>query len=225
MVQPPVATSSSDLITPEPIDNDSDTAIPDIDESLLDNFDISKNTSDTGIENLTTAFDQGGELFIDNTEIDSQEEEFIEEANQVNEEVQIEEVQQEQKVEVVIEAQLSASTSFISNNIEENLEIGSSLGKIDVDYSGSGNVRFLLGGNGSENFEIDDSGTISLKQNLDYESRTSYNLLVFTFLGEKSITNKLDFNVIDIDEDPIINISSLASLSDTSQLILLGLIS
>ena len=147
LVQPPVATSSSDLITLEPIDNDSDTAIPEIDESLLDNFDISKNTSDTGIENLTTAFDQGGELFIDNTEIDSQEEEFIEEANQVNEEVQIEEVQQEQKVEVVIEAQLSASTSFISNNIEENLEIGSSLGKIDVDYSGSGNVRFLLGGN------------------------------------------------------------------------------
>ena len=137
LVQPPVATSSSDsvpLVQPPVATSSSDSvplsatvatifgsftlnrlimiqyAIPDIDESLLDNFDISKNTSDTGIENLTTAFDQGGELFIDNTEIDSQEEEFIEEANQVNEEVQIEEVQQEQKVEVVIEAQLSAST-------------------------------------------------------------------------------------------------------------------
>ena len=45
--------------------------IPEIDESLLDNFDISKNTSDTGIDNLTTAYDQGGELFLDDTEIES----------------------------------------------------------------------------------------------------------------------------------------------------------
>ena len=64
----------------------------------MDNFDISKNTSDTGIDDLTTAYDQGGELFIDNTQIESQEEEFIEEATQANEEVQVEEVQQGQKL-------------------------------------------------------------------------------------------------------------------------------
>ena len=53
----------------------------------MDNFDISKNTSDTGIDNLTTAYD--GELFIDDTQIESQEEEFIEEATEANEEVQL----------------------------------------------------------------------------------------------------------------------------------------
>ena len=68
------------------------------------------------------------------------------------------------KGRVVIETQLSTSTSFISNNIEENLEIGSSLENWCWLFW-FGNVRFLLGGNGSENFEIDDSGTISLKQN------------------------------------------------------------
>ena len=76
----------------------------------MDSFDISKNTSDTGIDNLTTAFDQGGELFFNETEIETQEEEIVEEATQANEEVQIEEVQKEDKIEAVVEAQLSANT-------------------------------------------------------------------------------------------------------------------
>ena len=185
--------------------------IPEIDESLLDNFDISKNTSDTGIDNLTTAYDQGGELFLDDTEIESQEEEFIEEATEANEEVQVEEVQQEAKVEAVVEAQLSTNTSFLENSISEDTLIGKSLGKIEVEYTGADVVRFALGGPGSENFEIDKSGNISLKQELDYETKQSYNLLVFTFLGEKSITNKLDLNVIDVDEEPLINLNILAS--------------
>ena len=106
LTQPPVSSSSSDLITLEPVNEDPEPVIPEIDESLLDNFDISKNTSDTGIDNLTTAYDQGGELFIDDTQIETQEEEFIEEATEANEEVQVEEVQQETKVEAVVEAQL-----------------------------------------------------------------------------------------------------------------------
>ena len=211
LVQPPITSSSSDLITLEPINDDPEPVMPEIDESLLDNFDISKNTSETGIDNLTTAYDQGGELFIDETQIDTQEEEFIEEANEANEQVQVEEVQEEQKVEVVIEAQLSANTSFVTNNIEETLSAGSSLGKIDVESSGSGDIRFVLGGSGSENFNIDSSGNITLKNSLDYETRTSYNLLVFTFLGEKSITSKLDFNVIDIDEEPSVNLNLFAN--------------
>ena len=211
LVQPPIATSSSDTITLEPLTKETDPVIPEIDESLLDSFDISKNTSDTGIDNLTTAYDQGGELFFDDTQIESQEEEFIEEASEANEEVQIEEVQQEQKVEVVIEAQLSTNTSFIKNDIEEDASIGSSLGKIEVNYTGSEELRFVLGGNGSENFEIDDQGNIILKNNLDYEVRQSYDLLVFTFLGDKSITNDLKFNVVDIDEDPVVDLNLLVN--------------
>ena len=46
---------------------------------------------------ISTSYDQGGELFTDNTEIASQEEEFFEEASEANE-VQVEEVQQETKV-------------------------------------------------------------------------------------------------------------------------------
>ncbi len=211
LIQPPVATSSTETITLEPLTQETDPVIPEIDESLLDNFDISKNTSDTGIDDLTTAYDQGGELFFDDTQIETQEEEFIEEATEANEEVQIEEVQQEQKVEVVIEAQLSASTSFIKNDIEEDLSIGSSLGKIDVNYTGSEELRFVLGGNGSENFEIDNQGNIILKNNLDYEARQSYDLLVFTFLGDKSITNDLKFKVVDIDEDPVVDLNLLVN--------------
>ena len=98
---PPTATSSSDsvpLIQPEiqepeainiePINNEPITALPVFDEGLLDSFDITTNTSDTGIDDLTTAYDVGGELFIDDTQIETQEEEFIEEATEANEEVQ-----------------------------------------------------------------------------------------------------------------------------------------
>ena len=220
LILPPTATSSSDsvpLIQPEiqepeviniePINNEPITALPEIDEGLLDSFDITTNTSDTGIDDLTTAYDVGGELFIDDTQIETQEEEFIEEATEANEEVQIEEVQEEQKVEVVIEAQLTTNASFIKTNIEENLSVGASLGKIDVNYTGSENLSFVLGGNGSENFEIDAQGNISLKNNLDYEARTTYSLLVFTLLGDKQITNTLDFTVVDIDEDPIVDLN------------------
>ena len=43
---------------------------------------------------------------------------------------------------------------------------------------------------------------IILKNNLDYEEKQTYDLFVFTFLGDKSITNKLEINVIDVDEEP-----------------------
>ena len=84
LVQPPIATSSSETITLEPLTQETEPVIPEIDESLLDSFDISKNTSDTGIDNLTTAYDQGGELFFDDTQIETQEEEFIEEATEAS---------------------------------------------------------------------------------------------------------------------------------------------
>ncbi len=230
LILPSTATTSSDavpLIQPdiqepeviniEPIENEPITALPEIDEGLLDSFDITTNTSDTGIDDLTTAYDAGGELFFDDAQIDTQEDDFIEEATEANEEVQIEEVQEEQKVEVVIEAQLTTNASFIKTDIEENLLAGASLGKIDVNYTGSENLSFVLGGNGSENFEIDAQGNITLKNNLDYEARTTYSLLVFTLLGEKSITNTLDFNVVDIDEDPIVDLNlSVNSLAENT---------
>ena len=185
LTQPPVSTSSSDFVSIEPATDDSQPVIPEIDESLLDNFDISKNTSDSSIDNLTTAYDQGGELFFDDTQIESQEEEFIEEATEANEEVQVEEVQQEVKVEAVVEAQLSTNTSFLQNNINEDTVVGTSLGKIAIDYTGAELVRFSRGP-GSENFEIDQQGNISLKEGLDFEETQKYELFVFTFLRKIS---------------------------------------
>ena len=195
-VQPPVSTSSSETISLEPLNQDPEPVIPEIDEGLLDSFDISKNTSDTGIENLTTAYDQGGELFIDETQIETQEEEFIEEATQVNEEAQVEEVQKEEKVEAVVEAILSANTFFVTNEIKETTLAGTSIGSIEVDYLGDENIEFALGGNGSNDFEIDAQGKIIIKNKLDFELKDKYNLFVFTIMGDKQISNKLEINVI-----------------------------
>ena len=123
----------------------------------------------------------------------------------------MEEVQQEAKLEAVVEAQLSTNTSFLQNNINEDTAIGASLGKIEVEYTGADVVQFALGGPGSEKFNIDQTGSITLKQELDFEDTKSYSLFVFTVLGDKSITNKLDFNVVDIDEEPLINLNILSS--------------
>ena len=50
-----------------------------------------------------------------------------------------------------------------------------------------------------------------MREELDFEEKQAYNLLVFTFLGDKSITNKLDLNVVDVDEEPLINLNMLSS--------------
>ena len=68
-----------------------------------------------------------------------------------------------------------------------------------------------MGGPGSENFDIDEQGNITLKQELNFEETETYKLNVFTFFGEKSVTNELIFNVIDIDEEPDINLSFISS--------------
>ena len=57
-----------------------------------------------------------------------------------------------------------------------------------------------MGGNGSENFEIDSNGKIFIKNNLDYETKEKYELFVFTSMGDKSISNKLEINVINVDD-------------------------
>ena len=88
--------------------------------------------------------------------------------------------------------------------------MGASLGKIEVETTGADVVRFAIGGPGSENFNIDQSGNITLKKELDYEDTNEYNLLVL-LLGEKSITNKFDINIVDVDEEPEVNLNNIAS--------------
>ena len=71
-------------------------------------------------------------------------------------------------------------------------------------------AKFCLGRKWHENFEIDAQRNIT-KNNLDYEARTTYNLLVFTLLGDKSITNNLKFTVADIDEEPDVDLNLLVN--------------
>ena len=49
-------------------------------------------------------------------------------------------------------------------------------------------------GKGHKNFSFNTKSNISLKEDLDFEETESFDLLVFTFLGEKSITNQLICN-------------------------------
>ena len=43
-------------------------------------------------------------------------------------------------------------------------------------------------------------GKIFIKKELDFETKETYNLFVFTIVGEKSISNNLEINVINVDD-------------------------
>ena len=107
--------------------------------------------------------------------------------------------------------QLSTEPFFLTSNIAENTSPGVSLGRIEAEYTGASDLRFAIAGPGSENFQIDETGNITLEKELDYEKERTYNLFIFTFLGEKSITNKLDLNVIDVDEEPLVDVDIMTT--------------
>jgi len=68
---------------------------------------------------------------------------------------------------------------FVVNDIPEDSEIGTTIGKIEVLNEGSGPIeRFEITGDGSDKFTVDVNGNVSIAKKLDYEKRSVYNLKV-----------------------------------------------
>lgn len=91
-------------------------------------------------------------------------------------------------------------------NIDENATIGTKIGKINIVNQGEANITgFDI--NGSNYFSIDENGTIILKQQLDYETKTShlFNVTAQNIYGTSN-TAKVIVHVNNvIDETPVLS--------------------
>lgn len=65
----------------------------------------------------------------------------------------------------------------LTKSIEENATVNTVVGTLRLASNGEGNITdYALTGTGSENFSIDENGTISVSSSLDYETTPSYTL-------------------------------------------------
>ncbi len=94
----------------------------------------------------------------------------------------------------------------LTKYVEENATAHTVIGALRIASNGEGNITdYTLTGAGSENFSIDENGTISVSNsaNLDYETTTSYSLeaTVLSDAGESEPTS-VRIYILNIPENP-----------------------
>ncbi len=104
---------------------------------------------------------------------------------------------------------LTASTSATS--FAEDSLTGINIGTASATDPEGQTVTFSLSGTGSENFNVDSSGNISLVNSLDYETATSYTLALNASDGVNTTTSELIITVDDVNEAPSLSNSLAAS--------------
>ena len=111
-----------------------------------------------------------------------------------------------------IDEPIELTSNLLADSFAENLDLQSTiLESTAVDPEG-GDISFTLSGEGSENFSVDEHGNISLLAELDYETTTSYSLILTASDGVNDTVFEINFSVIDIDE-PVILTASTSSTS------------
>ncbi len=111
-----------------------------------------------------------------------------------------------------IDEPIELTSNLLADSFAENLDLQSAiLESTAVDPEG-GDISFTLSGEGSENFSVDENGNISLLAELDYETTTSYSLILTASDGVNDTVFEINFSVIDIDE-PVILVASTSATS------------
>ena len=91
--------------------------------------------------------------------------------------------------------------------VAENANTGAVLATATgLDPEGS-NVSYFLSGTGSDNFQIDSNGNITLNGDLDYETTESYELTIFASDGEFTVPKTITVTVSDSNEAPSLSSS------------------
>lgn len=88
-------------------------------------------------------------------------------------------------------------------NVEESLNAGTTVYKAAVfDEDSSDTLSFSISGTNSNHFAISSAGIVTTTQALDYESITSYTLIVSVFDGSASMNTTLTITVVDTNDSP-----------------------
>ena len=100
-------------------------------------------------------------------------------------------------------ATIAATLSAAS--FAENSAVGASIASINATDPEGSAVTYTLSGTGSDNFNIDTSGNITLANALDYETATSYELTVVVDDGTYASTEVITVSVADVNEAPTLS--------------------
>ena len=110
-----------------------------------------------------------------------------------------------------IDEPIELTSTLLADSFAENIDLQSAiLESTAIDPEG-GDISFTLSGEGSENFSVDENGNISLQTELDYETTTSYALILTASDGVNDTVFEISFSVIDIDEPAILTASTSAT--------------
>ena len=108
-----------------------------------------------------------------------------------------------------------------TGSVDENATVGTFVGNIIISNSGDSNITAItLSGTGSDNFEVSNSGAITVKSGaiLDFETAPTYSLgVIATNAAGDSPSVTLSISVIDVTEGNVpILLASSASVSESA---------
>ena len=105
---------------------------------------------------------------------------------------------------------LSSTLALIS--FSEDSAIGTIIATSSASDPESNIITYSLTGTGSEYFNVDENGNITLKDTLDFETSTNYEITLVASDGELTSTSVITFDISDVDEAPSLS-SALKSES------------
>ena len=104
-----------------------------------------------------------------------------------------------------IDEPVDLSSALTADSFAENLDVGSVIAETSAIDPEGGEITYSLSGEGSDDFEVDADGNISIKNPLDYESITEYSLTLSVSDGNNISTQEISIVIADINEAPVVS--------------------
>jgi hypothetical protein len=104
-----------------------------------------------------------------------------------------------------IDEPIDLTSSLAAESFAENLDVGSVIAESSAIDPEGGEITYSLSGEGSDDFEVDANGNISIKNPLDYESITEYSLTLSASDGNNISTQEISIVIADINEAPVVS--------------------
>ncbi len=110
---------------------------------------------------------------------------------------------------------IDIASSLTAESFAENLDVGSVIAETSAIDPEGGEITYSLSGEGSEDFEVDVNGNISIKNPLDYESVNEYMLTLSVSDGNNISTQEISIVIADINEAPTVSaVTSATSFAE-----------
>ncbi len=106
----------------------------------------------------------------------------------------------------------SLSSALSSTSFSEDSALGTIIATSSVADPESNTITYSLTGPGSEYFNVDENGNVTLKDSLDFETYSNYEITLVASDGELTTSSVITFDISDVDEAPSLS-STLKSES------------